>query len=264
MKPPESGSGNAGLHPSRLAMARMLAGDLEPEEKGAFEGHLAGCAHCGNMYRKAVATAEGFAAKYPSPEYLSGTRRSKRNSPEKAPSRWERILGYLGGARGLRPAFAALILLVAAGVVHRLSLPKADSDAFTAKGGPSFYLFLNGKQVLRDTVFCKPSDTLQLGITSSEPVYYAVLYRDDDGVVRPYMAAAGPDSRRIGAPNGENLPNSLVLDRGWTRERLYCIWSKAPIDPAAAEAFSADPPPANAPAFRALHRQSFLLLNQAP
>ncbi len=245
-------------------MARMLAGDLDPSEKAAFEGHLAACQACANRYRESVATAEGFAAKYPTPEYLAGTRRAKRNPAPASPSVWERVLGYVGGARGLRPAFAALAILIAAGVLYRMPSRKAASDDLTAKGGSAFYLFLNGKQVLRDTVFCKPSDTLQLGITSTEPVHFAVLYRDDGGMVRAYMKAGGGKYRRIGNPKGENLPNSLVLDRGWTREQLYCIWSNAPIDPAAAEALATDTPPANDPALRALHVQSFLLLNQAP
>jgi hypothetical protein len=128
---------------------------------------------------------------------------------------------------------------------------------YTAKGEAVFYLFHNGRQIHRDTLECKPSDTLQLGITSPAPVHYALLYRDDGGGIQVYLGASDGKLAPLGSPSGQNLPNSLILDQGWRREELYCLWSPQPftLDEAKAAVTSSAKP---------LHLQTYLLLGSKP
>jgi hypothetical protein len=254
---------DAGTHPSRLAMAQMLAGDLDAEAGSAFEKHLAACAGCSETYREAVRAADGFAAKYPTREYLAGTRRSKRNPSPAPPSLLERLLGSLPGARGLRPALAFILILAGAGVLYRLAPVPSQEEELSAKGDAAavFYLYVNGKRIQGDTVFCKPGDTLQLGITGPEPVHYAVLYRDDDGPLQAYMSANAPEAAPMGGPQGQNLPNSLVLDSGWSREILYCIWSASPFGLEAAKTLAQGTPRSDTGPLRI---RSYILVNRVP
>ncbi|MDQ3002866.1 MAG: zf-HC2 domain-containing protein [Fibrobacterota bacterium] len=249
------------MHVSRLVLAQMLAGDLDSEAKSALENHLAGCSECAGKYREAVHAAEGFAAKYPTREYLAATRRSKRNPSAARPTLLDRLLGGGAGARGLRPALALILILAGAGVLYRLApMPSTDNELST-KGDAitAFYLFVNGKRIQGDTVYCKPRDTLQLGITGAKPVHYVILYRDDRGPLRAYMSANAQNAAPIGGPKGQNLPNSLVLDSGWTRETIYCVWSPSPFGLEAAKALAEGAPPAAA---SSLQIRSYLLINQ--
>ena len=66
-------------------------------------------------------------------------------------------------------------------------------------------------------------------LTSPSPVHYAVLYRDDSGPVQSYMGGDDRQWSPLGNPQGENLPNSLVLDGRWGQEILFCLWSEGPF-----------------------------------
>jgi hypothetical protein len=109
----------------------------------------------------------------------------------------------------------------------------------TPKGGASFYLFVSGKPVSGDTVRCGPGDTLQFGIISPKPVHYAVLYQDDGGSLLAYMPGDAPP---VGSPEGEDLPQSLVLEGTWSREDIHCIWSGKPLTPERARERAMSPP----------------------
>jgi hypothetical protein len=264
MNPGGSHAGQeAGTHLSRLAVARMLAGDLDAEAASAFEKHVADCSRCAGSYREAIHAAEGFAAKYPTREYLAGTRRSKRYPAATPPSLLERLLGSLPGARALRPALAFILILAGAGVLYRLAPIPSQEEELSAKGDAAavFYLYVNGKRIQGDTVFCRPGDTLQLGITGPKPVRYAVLYRDDDGPLQTYMSANGAEAAPMGGPQGQNLPNSLVLDSGWSREILYCLWSASPFGLEAAKNLAQDAPGSDTGPLRI---RSYILVNRVP
>ncbi|HKP98681.1 MAG TPA: hypothetical protein VJ385_23320 [Fibrobacteria bacterium] len=200
----------------------------------------------------------------------------------------DRIRGLLDRALGWRPALAGFALLGLAVLCYRnlpatavadgrtpsrtaaLAYPaeaveSAESD-FTAKGQAGFYLFRNGKQIHTDTLFCKPSDTLQLGIASPEPVHYALLYRDDGGSLEVYLGAGA--RAPLGTPTGENLPNSLILDAGWRRESLYCLWSRQSfsLEEAKAKVLASEGAALNAkgPEAKPLRLHTYILLDGKP
>lgn len=243
-------------HPSRLMMARLLANDLDASGRGEVESHIRGCAQCGAAFARAERQAADFARKHPTFESLAAGRPA--TAPERpAPGLLDKLAGIFGGF-GLRPALAVLSVIVVAGVIWNFS-GRVPSGDLTAKGGAHFFLVLNGKETRGSDIDCKPSDTLQLGITSSEPVYYAVLYRDDAGKIQRYMGGEGPAQKPLGLVDGENLPHSLVLDGGWSAEILYCVWSEHPFTLAEAEEFLKASPPTASPG--GLHAQVFQLKN---
>lgn len=247
-------------HLSRLLISRLVADDLGVEEIRHAETHLASCAVCSKAFMDAKQQAADFSAKYPSREYLAATRRSRRNPVPEATNYWQRLRAALSGG-GLRPAFATLIVLFSGWALFQVSQPPEPD--FSAKGGARFHLFVNGEAAPGDTLAAKAGDTLQLGLSASEPVHYAVYYRDDAGSLEPYFPPGGAP---LGKPDGENLPNSLVLDGGWREEVLYCLWSRSPLTAAQAqgaivraEGGSPEGAPAGGPAVR-----RFVLRNSAP
>lgn len=236
--------GTSGSHVSRLALGRLMAGDLDAAEKTAVEAHLAGCPACGALLREAEGAAAGFASKYPSLEYLAATRRSRRNPRPEANGFWEKLWGSLTGGGAVRGALAAMVLFVSGLAVMRYGnwTPSGGGGDLTAKGEASFYLFVNGRQVVGDTVRCGPGDTLQLGILGPKPVHYAVLYQDDGGALLAYMPGDAPP---VGSAKGQNLPHSLVLEGTWAREDLHCLWSDKPLTPERARERAMAPPSAS-------------------
>jgi len=237
---------STGPHLSRLALSEFLAGEASTGDRSALETHVQACPDCAARLREATAARDAFAEKYPSWEYFSATRRA-RSAQAPAKSR----LRAFWDAISARPAIAIAALLVLAIVAVRIPWSPSPSD-LSAKGSVKFYLFVNGRAA-GDSVTCKPGDTLQLGIVANQPVHFAVLYRDDEGALQAYMDEG--QGQPLGKPQGENLPYSLILERGWRRERLYCIWSYGTFDSQSARAG------AEGKTIGALRMRSFLLLN---
>lgn len=237
---------SAGPHPSRLALSEYLAGEASPQDRSAVEAHAEACPDCAAMLRDATAARDAFAEKYPTWKYFAATRRA-RSGRAPVKNRWR----ALWDAVSARPVVAMAALLILAIVAVRLPWRPAPSD-LSAKGALKFYLFVNGRAA-GDTVPCKPGDTLQLGIVADKPVHFAVLYRDDEGALQAYMDEG--QGEPLGNPQGENLPHSLILEQGWSRERLYCIWSSETFDAQTARAR------AGGEAIGALQMRTFLLLN---
>lgn len=249
-------------HLSRLALSRLLAGDLSPGEQAPLETHLQSCAKCSVAYKDAVETARSFAEKYPTPEYLRATRRGFRNAArEEVSGPWGRLRAVLAGAGGVRSALAGLILFAAAGSLIWLSPMRRPGEELSPKGTAeaSFYLFVNGQQVSDGNIPARPSDTLQLGIRSPGPVHFALLYRDDQAPLSHYLAPG--QVKPAGSPAGENIPNSLILDASWKRSILYCVWSQRPFT--LEDAKSASDRAGGQSNGDSLHVQTFLLENVA-
>lgn len=246
MKPSHT---SEGAHPSRLSLSEYLAGEAAPQERAALETHLETCPDCAARLRDALAARDAFAAKYPSLEYFKATRRARSGQPQAPAGVFERLRA-LWERVSARPLLAFALILLA--VVAVRSPWRHASPDLSAKGAVKFALFVNGKAV-GDSVACKAGDTLQLGIVADRPVHYAILYRDDEGPLETYMDEGRGSP--LGNPGGENLPHSLILNPGWARERLYCIWSYAPFDVEAARA-GAEGRPGDS-----LHVRAFLLSN---
>jgi hypothetical protein len=251
----QAGSG----HPSRLTLGRLLAGDVDASARLDLEKHVRACPDCNAAFAKAEQAAARFAGKYPTLESLAFGRTHRTSAPAPEPQGWlRRLTRAFEGGFGRRHAFAALGLLVFAAVIWQVN-GRMGRDDLTAKGGTHFYLVHNGQQVRGADLACAPQDTLQFGIIGSDPVYYALLYRDDQGRIAPYMGGEGGAQQPLGNPQGQNLPHSLVLEGGWSSETIFCIWSNQPFTLDDAVKFAgnleANPEP------QGLHAQIFQLKN---
>lgn len=226
----------AGAHVSRLALIGLYRGRLAGTEKARVEAHLGDCPRCAALFAQARETARGFEAEFPTWDSLADSLRLAPSRRARAGAGWRDRLArawesLAGAASGPRLAFSALLLMAAAVAVFRFApeQPVGERWAHKGEGDAAFFLFANGRQAGGDTLRCRPSDTLQLGITAPVPVHYAVLYQDDDGEVLAYMADRTGDQTPLGSPDGETLPHSLILKGGWKRELLHCLWSVRPF-----------------------------------
>ncbi len=284
-------------HLSRHRIAGFLAGGLDLSESRETEMHVYRCAHCTKRLESARIRSLAFAREFPDLETLAArVARGKRAQAEAiGPSRpplrplrhlgrelldWSRgVLDAAEGAFRRRPGFASLVFLGAVGLLLAARMNggpaaaaaeagSATEPAYSSKGSAGFYLFRNGRQIAESTLLCKPSDTLQLGITSPQPVHYALLYKDDEGEIGLYLSDAGKDEP-LGKPSGQNLSKSLILDQGWHREILFCVWSKTPftLEEAKSVALASLDLDFNAkggPAGKALHLQTYVLMETNP
>lgn len=227
-------------HASRFDIARLLAGELSKTERFALTAHLQSCPECSRIRDEAQAAAQALAEKFPARQHLDSAQRSRQGpGPRRASGGmgllWERLLGTARAAGAFRSALAGLILLLAGASLVWFG-PSGTPRDLSAKGGgsgASFHLAVKGKagqaEARGDTLAVSAGDTLQLGLVSAVPVHYAVLYRDDGGEILSYLASGTEGLPPAGSPEGENLPNSLVLDGARSREDLFALSSERPI-----------------------------------
>jgi hypothetical protein len=243
-------------------MARALAGDLDPAAKRGLDAHLGSCTECGRIFAAARAEADAFARRRPELDLGSSTETTNpvRKRTEESPGWWTRFLELFDRGFGMRPALAGFAVLAVALVIWKLE-DKPAGD-LTPKGGTRFEAYLNGKSVHGDALECAPADTLQLTIVSPAPVHYAVLYRDDEGPIQSYMADGSMDGKALGSAQGDPLPHSLVMGKGWSHELLICVWSDHTFSASEAEAAAAAPADAKLPG--GLNRQLIRLHNRGP
>jgi hypothetical protein len=249
----EENMGSIPAHPSRLLMARFLAKETESQEEMFMNTHLRDCGECGRLFAEAQQQTATFMAAHPDLQGLIRTRKVRVN-PAAAlqPRRWA-----FGRWLRLAVPFALASLAFTVGALYWK--PFGGAQDLTAKGESRFYLFVNGAQAAKDTVVCRSSDTLQLGLTSPQPMHFAVLYQDDQKGIRAYMG--GGSMPKVGKPKGENLPHSLILTGDWRNETLYCIWSPRPFSMGEAKAMAGK---SAAMLAGSLHLQTFQLVNGRP
>jgi hypothetical protein len=253
---------NEAGHLSRLLVARALAGDLDPAAKRGLDAHLLSCTRCGSLFATAKAEAAAFARRRPELDLGSSTETTNPvwKRTEESPGWWNRFLELFDRGFGMRPALAGLALLAVAVVIWKIGGDRPGD--LTPKGGARFEVYLNGKAARGDALECAPADTLQLTIVSPAPVHYAVLYRDDDGPIQSYMADASTDGKALGSAQGDPLPHSLVMGKGWNNELLICVWSDRAFSASEAESAAAAAQDAKLPG--GLNRQLIRLHNRGP
>jgi hypothetical protein len=246
-------------HVSRHAIARAVAADLSAEEKMVFENHVHGCSSCHGHWLGAQSEAKEFMNSHATWEQLQKSIRErdhKKASHSRAwweawdlnlPVRiWQR---WVEAMKGPRAAWVMATLVIGIGV-SLFTLNSYSGKARHGENGESewaakglavqgepidlqaaeqaktaYYVFVNGKSAMGDSLRVRAGDTIQLGIVSQNPVYYALYYRDDGNELKPYFAAGESSQTPIGNPQGENLPKSLVLDSLWKKETLYAMAS---------------------------------------
>jgi hypothetical protein len=218
---------NQQTHLSRFFLERVLCDELDLEQYPDHKSHVQGCTHCTDYLAKAHEQAAQLVEAYPSFERLHAAYGASVRSTWGKADALTPVWRWLD-AVWLKPALAAvMVCLVVVGV---LLMPRTTAPVLTAKGDVSFSLYVNGAPAARDgdAIACLPGDTLQLLVSSPEPVYCWVLYRDDDAEVKIYMPTEDERIGPIGSIGGVRLPHAIVLDSAWGEEELFCVWSAQP------------------------------------
>jgi hypothetical protein len=254
--PDTQGSLLSNGHFTRFLIARALASELSPQEMQSLELHAQSCPTCGKAWQQALGESSQFTRVHPSLHSLRETIRirnigvtSKRKAAWTTSGRafpvqlWERWVRVFSGPKVVW-AMATVAMALGAVVYHlgsqQGSTQSSGSESdWTPKGlvdknqgqlsDASYYAFVNGRSATGDSLRVVAGDTLQFGIVSAMPVYYALYYRDDGGDLKPYFPAGDASLSPIGSATGENLPKSLVLDSLWKREMLYALASPKPF-----------------------------------
>jgi len=199
-------------HPSILALDTYVLGGLSAAERAQTAQHLKGCEAC----RARVASIEADKNHFDD-AVLPGALPRLRAAAAPRTFTLPRALGL-----GL-----ALAAGLAALVVWAPRAPAPDG----VKGGPAFQVVArHGTQVLpvRGGEHLSPGDALRFVAEPGGRAYLLVVSADASGGVSVYQPYGGAESAPISGARVE-LPGSIVLDSSKGPERLWALFSDAPI-----------------------------------
>lgn len=194
------------IHVSELAIDRLLAGELAPDEGAAMRDHAAGCTRCRALLDDALAAQRAFAAEPPPLGLVVPLHRRRR---------------------GAIAAGAALV--AAAACVAMLVRPRAPAaPAVRTKGSAILGFFVDhGGQVRRGgpTEVIAPGDRIELATTTTVPVWFAALGEDAAGARSVYVPP------RPIAPGRERLlPFAIELDGATGRDTITGVFCAQSFD----------------------------------
>jgi anti-sigma factor RsiW len=199
-----------------VALGRFAAGDLDPDERAAFEGHLAGCPECRlDLQRFALASREEAAA---------------------APL--ERRSGQPRRLRFGRLRWAVAAVAVAAVAVLAVRLVPEPPSALHPKGVAAFQLHAaalrQGKTLrVREGVRLEPGDQVGFFYSAPRAGHLMILYAGERELVRVFPAATAR-SAPVAAGREVRIPDGATLSAGTGCEWFFGIWSSRSFDEAEA------------------------------
>ena len=220
-----------------LELARWEA-KPEAERSPEVAAHLCTCDRCTAALAELVASRQELLGTDPQAQSLVAARAILERVAERRRRAWWRLVVPLT----LTPISAAAILLL---VMSRGAFYSAPPVPDRISGVPSHVAgTVRSKGALLVEAFCKRGDSvfpvkdgddfvagdrLRFAYTKDHPGVLLVFGLDDTGRLFPYYrddALAG-----VGAPPGSEvmLPESVELDdhHGW--ERVFCLWTPAPL-----------------------------------
>ncbi|MBJ6763485.1 hypothetical protein JGU66_22180 [Myxococcaceae bacterium JPH2] len=223
-------------HLSQLDLDAHVLRALTPELAAHAEAHLAACAECAAALASLQAAHQRFDT-----EVLRRTLPAVR---ERGEARVVRSWRWL-----LAPAALVAVASVAA-LVFRGPLEGEPSDAYGIKGGAVLRVYAKrGAQVdaVKDGVRLSAGDALRFSLVSSGGLPYVLLVSlDGAGAVSVYYPAQGELSAELPhrghMADPVELPGAIVLDAAQGPERIWALFSRAPLALSDVE-----------PALRALH-----------
>ncbi|OGK00973.1 MAG: hypothetical protein A2519_17075 [Candidatus Raymondbacteria bacterium RIFOXYD12_FULL_49_13] len=210
-------------HLSYHQLEAVLCGRLNPVDRLELKAHLDNCPECSGYLEKAPNLSAHFHAKFPTFSSLQESRPGRKSF-----SFVERLQNWM--APFYRPALAMSMVLLVAGAVFFWNQNQPEKITYKA-GLPVFSLFINGKTTATGNaaIPCASGDTLLFTLTTDKPVYYYILYRDDHGKLDLYFPLITDAVKPFGTPQGEKLPHSVFLSKGWKSEELFCLSATSPL-----------------------------------
>jgi hypothetical protein len=217
-------------HASTLELDRHVMGALDPERTRALEAHLAQCERC-RQEQAALRSAHGEFTAEIFPRTAARLAARPRPAPEPVPF-FRRPLVW---APALAAA-AALLLFVNVGGRARETAP--NPALLAAKGACSLSLVARrAGQVFAASgpkVGLAAGDELRFVVTSdaSAHTYLLIASVDGAGHTNVYFPFAGARSGAVAQPGRWEVPGSVVLDSSRGPERIFALFSAAPLEAA--------------------------------
>jgi hypothetical protein len=209
--------GGPGVACSAMRIRRLVAGELDGEERARTEDHLAACARCQETDREIASERGRLAADLPFEALAAGVaERLARDAPRARSRRTAALRAGMALAAGL--AFAVSVPTV-------LRVARDRPDEVRTKGGAEMTVWVRDRGATRVLARGEPvpqGAALRVGLSPGGRRFAAVALLDRDGAVILHAGAAEPGV----------LPGAFE----WTgagRGTLVAVLDDAPVDPAA-------------------------------
>lgn len=216
-------------HLSEFELARLLLPESATHEVSA---HLAACAECRERLALATASAETFRAEV-FPRTLPRVRDRVAGSARR-PWQWPTLVFAAASV-----AMVALLFVVfprggdgSSTVIEPGVGFFGEPPVLIAKGAPQLEVFglrdgrvfpvSNGERMF-------PGDRIRFVVTSAELRYLLIASIDAVGKVSVYHPYDGAESALVPDSGRVELPGSIVLDDTLGPERIYGLFSSAPV-----------------------------------
>ncbi len=212
-------------HPSRFILDRMACGDIGEEDKKKLRLHMDTCSECSTYFETVTDGSLRVTHRYPQFSDLQKQYRFPKN-PATSGVR-EALLSFFTPLRSLLAFGACAVLCL---VVYFGAFDSSD-PRLSVKGQPQWFLYSQGTLFSNSDKVIKvgSGDSLQLLMRISSPVYYHLLYRDDNNPIQRYCCDESKILETTEDGAKVSLPFSIVLDSLWQRQTLFCIASSGPL-----------------------------------
>jgi len=227
---------DVGPHPTAADFDRAELGSLPEERLRELAAHVLACGRCAETQAALQRAAAHFRNEvFPRslPRIVAAT-----SSPAARLRRW-----WSEASAGVRWAsvaapVAAALVLTAGTIAYKARGPSAvdQEPAVSAKGGPALHLFVRrGDRVFaaQPGAVLDPGDAVRFVVEPAGHQYLLVVSIDGAGKVSVYHPFDGVQSAPLAPAARVEVPGSIVLDRAPGPERIFALFSDAPLSAAA-------------------------------
>jgi Domain of unknown function (DUF4384) len=212
------------VHTPRNVLEELAVGtDVAP----AARAHVAACERCQRRLDAISSAAKAYLASYPADAFARQVAARAQRADRAAVAERERPPNI---AR--RRLFGGLgVLAMAAGAIALwVRLPAPTPDAIRLKGGMTWSVFAKRGARAWPVVegeTLKPGDQLAFTYSLSQDRFLWMLGIDDAGTITQY----GPEATPVRLARGQGrVPFAIELDARPGEERLFALFSQAPLD----------------------------------
>jgi hypothetical protein len=206
-------------HISSLTLDAFALEALGPEEDAAVRRHLARCARCDDDLGRLRAAHRTFQGEV-LPRTLPALRaRAHRSSQRRALAAWLMV-----------PSLAAAVAVVV--LIGLRATPTPSETYVGAKGTAILQIFASRDGSVfpvHDGSELAPGDRLRFVVWPAGLSYLLIASVDGTATPTIYFPYGGKQSGALEPGQRLELPGSIVLDAAPGPERLYAIFSRAPI-----------------------------------
>jgi hypothetical protein len=215
-------------HPSRHALTRYHAGELEGTEREKIDSHIGDCPECSRLLAELSRTKEEFEASHDRKAFLAKVTARAGESDGREQSRPDPWWRWLLRPAALAPLAASIILLILA-----ISLLPSNESGERTKGKEielGFYLLQGDTpRVASENERLHPKDRIQFRLTAPAGGYVHIVGIDEAGMVSVYFPRPGDAPEAFPGGAGRPVPGSVILDDTLGRERVFVLICDRPM-----------------------------------